>query len=234
MLKEFRATYDLLDMPERTGAEIACGDMDCRAIDCGNIDCRDHDRRRSPRFKCGGEAKISRLPSDGIFVPGKIFDLSLGGCCVDTTLPIDFGARTEIVVCVNAASFRAVGEVRAIRSGFGAGIEFVHLSAVGKHTLRDLVTELARLQAVMNKLKAARREINAESFRKQLEEGKLQAAMLSERFSFLGTVLPGEGSGESSGESPGESSGKSSEPDRAASAKDLKAQPLVIRVDLFG
>ena len=224
MLKEPRATYDLIDMPERTDAEIDYGDIDCRALDCGN-----KDRRHSPRFKCGGEAKISRLPSDGIFIPGKIFDLSLGGCCIDTSLPINFGARTEMVVRVNAASFRAVGEVRAIRSRFGAGIKFVDLSAGGKHTLADLVTELARLQAVMNKLKAARREMNAESFRKQLEEGKLQAAMLSERFSFLGTILPAEGSGENSGESSG--------PDRAASAaKDLtvKEQPFVIRVDLFG
>ena len=197
-------------MPERTNADIDCGD---------------NDRRRSTRFKCGGDAKISRLPSDGIFVPGKIFDLSLGGCCVDTTLPIDFGVRTEIVVRVNAASFRAVGEVRAIRGRSGAGIEFVHLSAGGKHMLADLVTELARLQAVMNKLNAARREMDAESFRRQLEIGKLQAGMLSERFPFLGTMLPAK------------SSGESSEPDQAASAgQDLivEAQPLVIPVDLFG
>ncbi len=197
-------------MAERTDADIACGD---------------DDRRRSTRFKCSGDAKISRLPSDGIFVPGKIFDLSLGGCCVDTTLPIDFGVRTEIVVRVNAASFRAVGEVRAIRGRSGAGIEFVHLSAGGKHMLADLVTELARLQAVMNKLNAARREMDAESFRRQLEIGKLQAGMLSERFPFLGTMLPAK------------SSGESSEPDQAASAgQDLivEAQPLVIPVDLFG
>lgn len=199
------------------------------------------DRRRSARFKCGGEAQISRLPSDGIFVPGKIFDLSLGGCCVDTTLPVDLGVRTEIVVRVNAASFRAVGEVRAIRSHFGAGIEFVHLSAGGKYTLTDLVTELARLQAVMNKLKAARREIDAESFRKQLEEGKLQAAMLGERFSFLGTILreesSRESSRESSGESSGESSEESSEADQVASAgkhRVVGAPPLVMTVDLFG
>jgi hypothetical protein len=81
----------------------------------------------------------------------------------------------------------------------------------------------------MNKLKGARREVNAESSRKQLEEGKLQAAMLSERFPVLGTIL--------AAESSGESSEKSSEPDQAAfPAKDLivEAQPLVIRVDLFG
>ena len=227
ILKEPCATYDLIDMPERTDADI----------DCGDIDCRDNDRRRSARFKCGGEARISRLPSDGIFVPGKIFDLSLGGCCVDTTLPIDCGVRAEIVVRVNAASFRAVGEVRAIRSRFGAGIEFVHLSAGGKHTLADLVKELARLQAVMNKLKAARREINAESFKKQLEEGKLQAAMLGGRFPFLRTILRAESSRERSGESPEESSEESMEADQVASAgkhRIVGAQPLVIRVDLFG
>ena len=233
ILKEPCATYDLIDMPERTDADIDWW----RDIDCGDIDCRANDRRRSARFKCGGEAKISRLPSDGIFVPGKIFDLSLGGCCIDTTLPIDCGVRAEIVVRVNAASFRAVGEVRAIRSRFGAGIEFIHLSAGGKHTLADLVTELARVQAVMNKLKAARREINAESFKKQLEEGKLQTAMLGERFPFLRTTLRAESSREGSEESPGESSGESSEAEQVASVgkhRAAEAQPLVIRVDLFG
>jgi len=111
------------------------------------------------------------------------------------------------------------------------------LSAGGKHTLADLVTELARLQAVMNKLKAARREIDAESFRKQLEEGKRQAAILSERVSFLGTILRAESSGESSRESWGESPGESSEADQVASAgkhRIVGAQPLVITVDLFG
>jgi hypothetical protein len=142
-----------------------------------------------------------------------------------------------MVVRVNAASFRAVGEVRAIRGRSGAGIEFVHLSAGGKHMLADLVTELARLQAVMNKLKAARREIDAESFRKQLEEGKLQAAMLRERFPFLRTILRAESSRERSGESPEEGSEESSEADQVASVgkhRVVGAQPLVIRVDLFG
>ena len=193
-------------MPERTDADAA------RA---------DNDRRRSTRFTCGGDAKISLLPSDGIFLPGKILDLSLGGCCVDTTLSIHCGVRAEIVVRVNAASFRAVGEVRAIRGRSGAGVEFVHLSTGGKDLLEDLVAELARLQEVMNKLRSARRETDTESFRRQLEDGRLQAAMLSERFPFLGTILPGE----------------NPEPNQSASAgKDRIAepQPLVIAVNLFG
>jgi PilZ domain len=180
----------------------------------------DDDRRRSPRFSCGGHASVSRLPSNGIFLTGNIRDLSLGGCCVDTTLPIDCGVRAEIVVRVNAASFRAVGEVRAIRGRSGACIEFVQLSTGGKDMLANLVTELARLQAVMDKLRSTR-EIDPESFRRQLEDRRLRAAMLSKRLPFLGTILHAE----------------SLEPEQAASAgKDVivKAQPLVIPVDLFG
>ena len=148
----------------------------------------DDDRRRSVRFVCGGHAKISLLPSDGIFVPGMIRDLSLHGCCIDSTLPIDYGTRAEIVLRVNAASFRAVGEVKAIRGRSAAGMEFLQLSTGGKELLADLVTDLARVQAVMNKLKSVRRETDAASFRKQLKEGKRQAAMLSARFPFLGTI----------------------------------------------
>src|ERR1019366_2474654 len=118
---------------------------------------------------------ISCLPSEGIVLPGKIRDLSLGGCCVDTTLPIARGARAELFVRVNAASFRAVGEVRAIRSHSGACLEFVQLSAGGKGVLADLVRELARLQAVMNDIKSTRREIDPEAFRRQLDYRKLQA-----------------------------------------------------------
>lgn len=181
----------------------------------------DEDRRRSPRFACAGHAKLSCLPSNGIFLPGRIRDLSLGGCCVDSTLPIDCGERAEIVVRVNAATFRAVGEVRALRGQSGTGMEFVHLSSGGKEMLADLVRELARLQAVMNELKSVRREMDAKSFSKQLEEGKLQAAMLSERLPRLEMILQAERSG----------------PDETARAGDhpnVEAKTPAAPVDLFG
>jgi hypothetical protein len=201
--------------------------------DCSDADRADNDRRRSVRFVCGGHAKISLLPSEGMVIPGKIRDLSLHGCCVDSTLPIDFGTRAEIVVRVNAASFRAVSEVKAIRGRSVAGLEFVQLSAGGKELLADLVTDLARLQAIMTKLKSVRREMGAVSFRKQIEEGKRQAAMLSERFPFVGTILQLE----SSEAGLKENSAKSSEPEQSRSASQnptVEAQPLVITVDLFG
>lgn len=198
-------------MPERGDAEI----------DGRDNDDRDNDRRRSPRFTCGGLAKINCLPSNGPVLLGTIRDLSLHGCCLDIPQPFACGVRAEIIVRVNASSFRAVGEVKTIRGPSTAGMEFVRLSTGGKDLLADLVAELARLQAIMNKLKSARREMDAESFRRQLEIGKLQAGILSDRFPFLRTILCVE----------------SSEPDQSASEGQdrlTEAQPLVIPVDLFG
>src|ERR1700693_1438401 len=176
-------------------------------------------RPPTPRFSCGGVAKISLLPSNGLFLSGKILDLSLGGCCVDTPVPIECGARAEIVVHVNSSSFRAVGEVRGIHGNSEAGIQFIYLSRGGKDLLADLIAELARLQALIHQLKAARRETESESFRKQLEDGKLLAAMCSEQFRSSGRPVPAE----------------SSETDQVAVAPpgENPTQPLVNPVRLF-
>jgi hypothetical protein len=187
----------------------------------------DKDRRRTPRFNCGGLVKISRLPSNGVFLPGAIRDLSLGGCWIDTPLSIACGARTEMVVHVKTASFRVVGEVREIRGRFGAGIEFVHLSAGGKDMLDELVTELARLQAAMTSLTSVCREADTEEFRKQLRDGNI-VARLSKRLSPLGPIVKRQLSEESL---------TNSEVSQPAAARDsliVLAEPLVIPVDLFG
>jgi PilZ domain len=180
---------------------------------------KDAERRRSTRFSCGGQAKVTQLPSNGIFIPGTLRDLSLHGCCLDTSLPVDNGMRAEILLRVNTASFRAVGEVKGVRRGTSAGVEFVQLSAGGKDLLAELVEELERLQALMLKLKSARREMDAASFRREMTSGKF-AAMLSQRFPILGAILNAE----------------SAEAEVADTSDDavVRAQPLVVSVDLFG
>ncbi|HSZ60383.1 MAG TPA: PilZ domain-containing protein [Terriglobales bacterium] len=130
-------------------------------------------RLRHPRFNCGGTATFSCLPSNGIFLPGKILNLSLGGCCVDTTLPIDHGVRAELVVHVNSASFRAVGEVKGRRGHSEACIEFVYLSRGGKSQLADVLAELARSEAAISQLKSARYAEEMELFRRRVVEEQL-------------------------------------------------------------
>jgi hypothetical protein len=181
---------------------------------------RTDDRRRSPRFRCIGQANITLLPSDGVFLPGTIRDLSLGGCHLDTTSPIGYGVRAEIVAHVNDGSFRAVGEVKGIRGESGVCLEFVQLSSAGKDMLADLLEELARLQALMQKLKSERLKMDEESFRRETDKWRFQAAELSERFPFLGKVLQEDNSGIARSEDTAE-----------GSAIEIGR---VIPVDLFG
>lgn len=189
-------------------------------IEMDDVMNENEDRRRSPRFSCGGRAVINRLPSDGALVSGRLRNLSLGGICVDTPHPIDHGARTEVVVCVDAVSFRAVGLVKAMQERSRACMEFVQMSAGSKGMLADLVEQLAKLQTVMAKLRSARVGTDAELLRK-LQEAGVRPALFGERFFSLRRAPAGE----------------SPEQD-IASATDrepiVELAPLVIRVDLFG
>jgi hypothetical protein len=178
-----------------------------------------NDRRRSPRFSCGGLAEIICLPSTGLIVPGSIRDLSLHGCWVETSRPIDCGAQAEVVLRVNSNSFRALGEVKAIRGQSGSGFEFVRLSASGKDMLADLVTDLARLHALMSKLKSDRRAMDAELLSKELKAGKISASAFRERFEFLRTTSLAEDAGREQTECAG---------------FDEIEERLVVPVDLFG
>jgi hypothetical protein len=132
------------------------------------------DRRRSPRFGCDGLAKILCLPSDGVYLAGKIRDLSLNGCGIETVSPLESGARAEILVQVSDTSFRAIGQVKAVRGPGGIGMEFIQLSAGGQDMLVELLRELARQQAIANTLRAARREPDPEQW------NQARAALLKE------------------------------------------------------
>jgi hypothetical protein len=114
------------------------------------------DRRRSPRVSCGGLAKIISLPSDGLIVPGKVLNLSIGGCGIETDFPLKTGTSAEILLNVNGSSFRAACQVRALRAPHGIGLEFLHMSALGQDMLKELIRELARQRAIASTLKTGR------------------------------------------------------------------------------
>jgi hypothetical protein len=124
------------------------------------------DRRQSPRLRCGGLAKLMRLPSEGMIVPGRVLDLSLGGCGIETGLTLPAGTRAEILLRVNAASIRVVGQVHSPRRPSVIGVEFVLVSAGGKHMLAELIRELARQQAITT-LRGGRSQPHPEASQRQ-------------------------------------------------------------------
>ena len=143
----------------------------------------DDDRRRSPRFSCEGLARIVCLPSDGIHLAGRIHDLSLNGCGVETVSPLECGTQAEILLQVSTASFRAIGQVKAARGHGGIGMEFIRLSAGGQDMLVELLRELARQQAIASTLRAARREPAEDQW------SEARAALLKESRPRIGRIV---------------------------------------------
>jgi hypothetical protein len=174
---------------------------------------------------------LNRLPSDGIILAGSIRDLSLHGCCVEIDLPMDPGVRAEIVVHVNAASFRAVGEVKRLHQGFGAGVEFVHLSVGGRDMLAETIARLAKMQAVVHKMKSSRREMSAEAFRREMQEGTVfgmaGTAMLKGRLSFPPAIVTAESADE------GRDANQTSQASFTGKGRIEDVQPIVIEVDVI-
>ena len=140
------------------------------------------DRRQSPRIRCSGSANIVSLPSEGLVVPGRVLNLSRGGCSIETVSPLSPGTRAEILLHVNSASIRVVGEVRALRDACVLGVQFLLLSAGGKDILEELIQELARQRAIAN-LNGARLLPDSEAV------PQMRPTLLNQSRSIAGTLV---------------------------------------------
>jgi hypothetical protein len=153
------------------------------SLDPGN------DRRRAPRYYCGGLARISCLPLYGSLLTARLRDLGPGGCSVEcpVTLPLlDLGVRTEILVEVNSWSFRALAHVRAIRAHSGISMEFARLSAGGSSMLADLIAELEEMRMPTRSPKS--------KFEHQRQLGPLDRQSRHNSPAIVGTVMPSDSS----------------------------------------
>jgi hypothetical protein len=127
--------------------------------------------------------RVASLPLEGAVLPGKIIDLSLGGCCIETAQPLPPGAPAEIVIRVNNSSFRALGQIKAIR-GRSAGMQFLRLTDAGKRVLRDVLAEVAKFHVPVSALRRARNRQNADLVLESADEevqkrtGKAQSPIL--------------------------------------------------------
>ena len=92
--------------------------------------------------------------------------------------------------------------------------------------LSELVTDLARLKAVMDRLKEMRREIDRESFKEQLQQAKVQAMLLGDGLPLFRSAACAENSPKNDLEN--------SDSNRVFETASEVQQPLVVTVDLFG
>src|ERR1700730_3643725 len=106
----------------------------------GNDECS-----RSARYDCVGVAEILRIQkATGEFVTGKIRNLSLGGCSIETKSPLERGSQLAVMLQVKTLRVRVIAEIRSVETHgqFSAGLEFVGMTAPGVQSLQALIAEL--------------------------------------------------------------------------------------------
>ena len=99
------------------------------------------ERRSSPRFACAGEAEIV-LPGGGLRFTGKIRDLSIGGCFIETQCRLERGTSVEIWMCAQGMPLRMAANL-IVKRASGVGFRFYGVTGRKMDMIRSLMEELA-------------------------------------------------------------------------------------------
>jgi c-di-GMP-binding flagellar brake protein YcgR len=90
------------------------------------------------------------LVNTGILMPGRVLDLSLGGCKIRTEEPFNVGifVRVEAEFCVQGLAFRIAGVTQAIFDKNTLGVRFLDMSQRRREQLAELIAEIAEATAL--------------------------------------------------------------------------------------
>jgi len=105
------------------------------------------EKRQHPRYGCEGYAEVF-LPQGGLLFRGRILNLSVTGCYIETALlNLERGTQVEVFFVTNQLQFRILGNIAVLRPKRGAGIAFLNVSPRRALQIAMLVTELAEKKA---------------------------------------------------------------------------------------
>jgi len=103
----------------------------------------DKEQRRHPRYACEGHAEVF-LPHGGLLFRGRILNLSMDGCYIETArLNLERGTQVEVYFVANQLQFRVLGNIAALRRKRGVGIAFLNVSPRRALQIATLIGELA-------------------------------------------------------------------------------------------
>jgi hypothetical protein len=105
---------------------------------------REPERRLHPRHRVDTRARLV-LIRPAIVLPGRILDLSLGGCRICTESPFSLGifVRVEVDFYLHGQAFRISGVSQTIQEKNLVGIRFLDMSQRKREQLIALMGEIA-------------------------------------------------------------------------------------------
>jgi hypothetical protein len=105
------------------------------------------EKRRSPRSKCKGSARLQ--PSDSaVSTWATLADISLQGCYIETPAPYRVGAMLSLTLDGNGFRVETTAEVRVVYPGLGMGLQFKRMSEADRGRLSELVKSISQPAAI--------------------------------------------------------------------------------------
>jgi len=103
------------------------------------------EKRQAPRYNCPGDAEIV-VPGRGLRYPGRIVDLSVGGCFIETTCRLERGTSVELWMSARGLPLRLAANL-IVRRPHGIGFRFQGVVARKLELIRILIAELEEEQS---------------------------------------------------------------------------------------
>ncbi|HXP46540.1 MAG TPA: PilZ domain-containing protein [Terriglobales bacterium] len=104
-------------------------------------------RRMHMRFPVSGKAYVGKKGADhGQWA--KLGDISLTGCYLQTSDPLEVGRSTSLSIKIAHNEFKATAIVRSCYPGIAMGLEFTFLSNTDRRTLQRLIAHLTEYDTV--------------------------------------------------------------------------------------
>jgi PilZ domain len=101
------------------------------------------ERRQHPRWRCQNSVEIH--VEGGPSYWGNASDLSLGGCYVETPIPLDPGTKLSVAVWIEQSKVIVQGTVVHRTPGLGVGIRFHQLSSADHGIIRSFLDRVSPL-----------------------------------------------------------------------------------------
>lgn len=129
--KEWEAdTYDVSKLPPPPGAAAATGSAYSIPDSWTG-----RDRRQFARHTCRIETRMG-VKEGSIEMPGKIIDISLGGCYVEMLSPLPVDTLIELSLSPGDTTLQLSGRVRSSQTGLGMGVSFTGMGPEDFEKLR--------------------------------------------------------------------------------------------------
>ena len=104
-------------------------------------------RRAHTRFPVSGKVYVKKKGGgDGQWA--KLGDISLTGCYLQTSDPLEVGRSTSLSIKIAHNEFKATAIVRSCYPGVAMGMEFTFLSNTDRRTLQRLIADLTEFDFV--------------------------------------------------------------------------------------